>query len=416
MQRFRRARVLIAAVAGAMASVALLAAEPPEGEGPSPQPAESRQAPAAPPSVKVLHLKVAGDLDNGRLVTQFGEAVAGLAAEGVEILILEIGGNRWRTDVVCDMVKAARSAGLLADPAATTRRPEWIVWLNDPADARVGSGAATLGAIADRCFLGHKTEIVFEPGDDVREIAPLNAVPDWGAVEQEIQGAVWGRLQARGAEVLLAAALPTPRQPLWMISAGESSDRRGRLVATAPSSGTAATPLATPVVGRDEGAVRLRIDAAAAKGLGLAEGQAREVGQILAARRVLARPLVRRDIQSGLKAAKKQLYDNLSAADALRERIDKLLDEGERARGLDVARRRATAGKRGLPLADEALALVLDAESLFKDYPELLRLVPPGHTEVGLVEARTPLAWNSAFQSRRTALTELRNRAARLAE
>jgi hypothetical protein len=298
----------------------------------------------------------------------------------------------------------------------------WIVWLNDPADNRVGTGQAALAAVADRCYLGPKTEVVFDPGDDVRELAPPGTPTqpgvNWDQIDQDLQAAVWGRLKDRSCEVLLASVLPTPRQPLWMMSAGSGGvgGPSLKLVAVEPSaaSGSHAMPLVSPAPGAESGAMRLRMDAGAAVGLGLAAGQAKELGQILAARRIAPRPVIRRDLQSGLAAARERLGKDLGAVDAARERLDKCLDEAERLRGHDATKRRSQAGTEGVALADEASRKLLAVEALTAEYPELLRGAPPGQTSVGLTDTRLGFAWNSAFQTRREALTDLRNRALRL--
>lgn len=162
--------------------------------------------------------------------------------------------------------------------------------------------------------------------------------------------------------------------------------------------------------------MKLRMDAETAVGLGLAGGRAKEVGQIIAARHVLPRPLVRHDLRSGLADARARLTREFEAIDAARERLDASLDEAERLRGNDAARQRARVGAQAATMADEATKRLLEVESLTTDYPELLCGAPPGQTPVGVAASRLGFIWNEAFQSRREALAGLRNRAARLTD
>lgn len=372
---------------------------------------------------RVGHLKLTGDLDHMKLARQFGDELAAFKRDGVELFVLELNGDRWRADVVSEMIRTASTGGIGSrSGAGGAMGVPWIVWLCDPVDNRVGTGQAALAAVADRCYLGPKTEIVFEPGNDARSLAPPGTPTqpgvNWDQIDQDLQAAVWARLQSRSCDMLLASVLPTPRQPLWIIgvSGGGAGGPSLKLVAAEPGTagGTRAPALVWPAPGGESGAMRLRMEASAAVGLGLAAGQAKELGQILAARRIAPRPVIRHELQSGLAGARERLDRDLSAIDAARERLDKSLDEAERLRGHDATKRRSQAGADAVALADEASRKLLAAEALTGEYPELLRGPPPGQTSIGLTDARLGFAWNTAFQTRREALTELRNRAARL--
>lgn len=373
-------------------------------------------AAVAPEKLKVCHLRLEGDLDNTRLVGQFSDELTHIRAEHVDLLVLEIGANRWRTDVVDGLIRAASSAGLGAASGAS-KPITWIVWLNDPADGRVGTGAAALAAVADRCYLGVKTEIAHEPADDARDLAPASLAGNWEQVEQDLQGVIWARLNARAGDLLLASALPFPRQPLWVVNAPAGSASPMRIVSEDPArrGQVAIAAMVEPVTGVETGGMKLRLDATAAVGIGLAAGQAKDVGQIITARHVLPRPLVRRELRSGLADARARLTREIGAIDAAREQSDKSLDEAERLRGNDAVRQKARTGVQAASVIDDAMKRLLEVEALTAEYPELLRSAPPGQTPVGMTESRLTLAWAAAFQSRRQALADLRNRATRLA-
>lgn len=376
---------------------------------------------------KVLHLKIVGDLDNARLAKEFAGAASDLRADDVDLVVLEIGANRWRADVLAEMARSARDAGLVPPAggnAGTVHRVRWIVWLNDPDDQRVGSGPLGLGVLAERCYTGSKVEVIHEPGEDVRELAPPPPAVDWDQIDQDLRAAVWSRLSQRGCDLLVAAAVPTPRQVLW-VTEGATEDRVGprlKVVDREPPGGSDGEgaerprPLVMRPPGGDAGALRLRMSPQVLAGLGLVCGQARELGQILAAEHIVARTVSRKSIVSGLADARRRMQDGLAAIDAAREKLDHSLDEAERARGQDAARKRSRAGSSGVGLADDAMRRLLDVEALTGEYPELMRVMPPGQTTVGTTELRLSQAWVAAFQTRRQALTDLRNRAVRLAE
>jgi hypothetical protein len=107
---------------------------------------------------------------------------------------------------------------------------------------------------------------------------------------------------------------------------------------------------------------------------------------------------------------------DLTAVDVAKEKLDKALDEAEKFKGLDAPRRKIKVGKENIPIADEAAKKLDGVEQLTLDYPELLRVAPPGVTAVEMTPQRLSMAWHNAFQDRRNKLTELRARAVRLAE
>lgn len=404
--------------AGLVAWVSIVGSAAAQENGDKRQPAPSQDV--APVKQKVMHLRLLGDLDNGQLVADFADAAASLRADGVDLLVLELDGDAWRPDVLAgmfDVVRAARlGSGVNGD-----REPglPWVVWLNDPTDRRIGTAAAALGVLADACYLGPRTEIVFEPDDDVRRLAPPAPEVNWAQVEQDLQAAVWGRLKERGGDLLLAAALPLPRQPLWLarVAPGdESASPPLRIHAAEPTGDTVGPVLTLCTPKPASGGLRLLLRGDAAAGLGLSAGEAREIGQLLVLRQVIARPLVRKTIESGLAPARERLARDIKAIDAAREQIDRLLDAAERARGVDADRQRRRAGNECIRLADEAARCLMACEKLTETYPELLRGVPPGQTAVGLSELRLGMAWTSLFQTRRQAITDLRARAARLLE
>ncbi len=356
---------------------------------------------------KVLHLKLRGELDCIKVVGELERALDRARADGVDVAVLEIGGDQWRADVLLGAMKLLK-----------TERPKVVAWLNDPSDHRVGTGQAALALMASRCYLAPKTEVVFDGSEALRAGAP--ALTEWEQIDRDIQALLWGSLKERGRELLMAAMLPAPSQPLWAMFDRSPTSGPGaklqKLMMTEPSSAESTRCIAITSGSADRGSIRVKIDTELALALKLADGSTREVGQLLAAERLSPQPLIRAEVVSGFPDARERLVRSLAAVDAAIERLDKTLDESEKLKGSDVVRRKRQAVPTSVPLADEAMKCLLDAEKLTVEYPELLRSPPPGATVVELTPHRLSAAWFYAFQDRRESVTELRARAARLSE
>lgn len=388
--------VCAAAVAGAWVCAAR-GAEPEGG-------AENRTEGGA-AARSVLHLRLMGDLDCMRLATELEGRVMRAREAGVQVVVLEIGGQSWRGDVLLELMKIVRGDGL-----------HTVAWLNDAGAGKVGAGQAALGLSAEKCYLGPKMEIVAEARYDLRGLAPEATV--WEQVETDTQGMVWAGLRARGCDGLLAAGLPSARERLWAVldrPAGAGA-RVERVTAEEPSAGESHRSVALTSGAAERGGLALKIDGAMAVSLGLVCGTARQIGEIMAAEGISPRPMTRDELRSGLGEARRDLERDLSAVDMVKERADKALDDAERYRGFDAARKKQRAGRQTIGPVMEAIERMGKIERLTAEYPELLRGAPPGQTTVELTPARLSAAWFAAFQDRRDALEALRARAARLAE
>lgn len=378
----------------------------------------SRAAAPVPPKLKVLHLRLLGDLTHVRVARDFAAAISSCHDDGVDAIVLEINGNRWRSDVLLQMARACIDAKLMPAPGSALEKeraaPRLIVWLNDPADDRVSSAAATFALFAQAAYVGPKLEVAHDPSDESRDLAPPDV--DWARIEEDLRAIVWNRLSARSGDLLLSAALPAPHQPLWLVCGSQDQDSPLRVTDREPAAGSSVVRLASTIAGEAGDRLRLRLNADSMVRLGIARGQARDIGQILAAERITARQTIRREVRSELASVRATLNSEFAAIDTARERADKTLDEAERLRGHDAKRRQARAGEAALELCDEALKKLLACESVTGDYPELLRNPPPGQTGVGLTEQRLTLYWSTAFQSRRQGIADLRARATRCIE
>lgn len=381
-------------------AIALLAMHAPEPPAP-PAPA----APDLPAKLRIVHIKLRGDLDCTRLTSDLQSTLRKAREDSAEVLLLELDGNRWRGDVLLGMAQSLSS----------TSREGMKLWvlLADALDNRIGSGQAALGLLADRCYLHPKAQILFDPGDDLRELAPDGT--GFEQIDHDLQGLLWAAARERGRDGLLAALLPTPRQQVWALRGAEGPF--DRLTGSTPESDASALALSSPATESPQGdAFQLRLSTEAAVGIGIASAQARDLGHVFALERVAPRPLIRRELVSALPEARKTLADRWSQVDAVRRRIDKALDEAERLRGHDSPRRKLIAGRESLAPLVEASARLSQIETLLTDYPELLRAAPPGTTSIELTPQRLSRAWFESLQDRRDNLADLKARAERLAE
>lgn len=383
------------ALALAIATSAILAADPPRADAPPP----------ATDKLRILHLKLRGDLDCTRLTSDLQSTIRKAREDSAEVLLLELDGNRWRADVLLGMAQS------LSAPS----RPGMKLWvlLADSIDNRIGSGQAALGLLADRCYLHPKAQILFDPGDDLRELAPDDT--GFEQIDHDLQGLLWAAARERGRDGLVAALLPTPRQQVWALRGVEGSF--DRLTGRMPESEAPSLALSSPATESTQGdTFQLRLSAEAAVGIGIAAGQAKDLGQLFALERIAPRALIRRELVSALPEARKTLGDRWAQVDIVRRRIDKSLDEAERLRGHDAPRRKLITGRDSLAPLVEASARLSQIETLLTDYPELLRAAPPGTTSIELTPQRLSRAWFESLQDRRDNLADLKARAERLAE
>lgn len=373
------------------------------GQATPPPPADSQ-----PRICKVLHLHVRGDLDSLRLARDFAKVVAEGRADGVEVVLLELSGDRWRADVIHAMAKALRDG---QSPGAAPARGSGRVFvlLDDETDRRVGLGQASLALLADASTMTPKTRLVFGGPDDLRETASPET--DWERVDRELQGLLYLAARDRQADVMLTTLLPRPSGPLWAVPAAGAS-HPWRLVQSRPDGG-ASIPIVPPA---PEGqAPQFSIDLAAATRLGIVTSQAKDVGQLLASQNLRARPILRKELSSGLEAARMRIARLCGQLDDALRAIDIDLNQAGRLRGQDAPRRKREAGTRGIAAVAEAERHLFDAEALMIDYPELLAGLPPGRTPVGQEPEDHPTLWRWRFQDFRDEVTRLRGEAESLA-
>lgn len=381
----------------AIAAAAVAWAGPPDS-GPESQPR----------ICKVLHLHIRGDLDSLRLARDFAAIIAEGRADGVEVLLLEFSGDRWRADVVHAMAKALRD-GQSPGGAPARGSGRVLVMLDDETDRRVGLGQASIALLADACTMTPRTALAFGGGDDLRPTASPET--DWERVDRELQGLIYLAARDRQADVMLSTLLPRPSGPLWAVPASDAA-LPWRLMQSRPDA-AASMPIVPPAPEGQSPDVRL--DCATAARLGIVTCEAKDAGQFLAAQNLRARPIIRKELASGLESARVRITRLCGQLDDALRAIDIDLSQAGRLRGQDAARRKREAGARGSASIAEAERQLLDAEATMTDYPELLAGLPPGRTPVGQEPDKHPMLWRWRFQDFRDEITRLRAEAEALA-
>jgi|GEM_PF-1212316 len=377
--------------------------------GPGFAPAAAEQPPRS-TAKRTLHLRLRGDLDCTKLVRDVAAELARARNDGVEFLLLELDGDRWRADVVWGIAQEIRAMRI---PVAA--------WLVDARDRRIGTGQAVLallvaasptaGEEADAplapapIYIDPRATIELNPGSDLRDTAPEGT--DWGTIDRELQGAAWRALRLRGVDTELAAAMLAPTDDAWAVT--DEGAPRPRLTMERPPLDSAAIPVVTRAPALET--VSVRLDAALAIRMGFAAGPARSPGDLLSAMRVTAAPRSTREVASGLGKAREVVSARLAAVDRALERADQILRDVPYRSAPDYHHKRKKAGEAALQALDGAANAILDAEELIADYPELLRSSPPSRTSVGERPEFFRDQWRRLFQEKRDEYSRLAARA-----
>jgi hypothetical protein len=366
------------------------------------EPPDPRKAETPPRACKVLHVHVRGDLDSLRLARDFAQTLAEARSDGAEVVVLELSGDRWRADVVHAMAKALREGGSSGNAGGRTGQ-KVLALLDDEAERRVGFGQAALALLADECAMTPRTKLVFAEADDLR--ATASPETDWERVDRELQGLVYLAARDRQADVLLASFLPHPMGPLWAAPASDPS-LPWRLTTNRPDNASAQLLISAAVEGRAGSDVE--VDGLLASRLGVVTCQVKDAGQLLAQQNLRARPVIRKELASGLTEARERIARIVGQLDDALRGIDIDVEQAAKLRGQDAPKRKRESGDRAIARIAEAERYLLDAEAVMTDYPELLSGLPPGRTPVGQDPAKHPQLWRWRFQDFRDELSRLR--------
>ncbi len=420
--------------------------------------AAAQPSPAAdrPLSGRVVHVRVAGDLDSMALAKDFDRELARARDERAGAVLVELDSGRWRLDVLAQMAHAIEQARALdardaAGSPAKQQAPLIVAFLRPGGakdSASIGGGQALLSVLCDArvlgpgCVIEHRGEDeladLYPPGTDAeRSLAELRAL----AVE---------RLKSSRQEPLWSVAFPVPAQMLWWTGhdpwktpMGNGSSQAGlsivdpgpepafgggaltRLEPALPSAPGVApsTPRpngepSEPLPARDRNRWRLSLPDSLALRLGFACGTANSPTQALARGAPDFRSTGTRhvEIRSRLGASRTELDRMVRTLDDDLRKVDADVREAGRSRSIETLHKRRRAGDRALADLDAVEARLQRAETLLADFPELLLELPPGQTRVGQARDQREGLWRRVLQGWRDRAAETRARARTLSE
>lgn len=355
-------------------------------------------------NLNVANLVIAGDLDSQKMSGDVRDAVSAAKSDGADVIIAELSGRRWRLDVLLDIARALKTEG---HSGASGRL---VVFLNaegrKSAELTVGTGVATIGFLGEACYLSPRGKIGFENADELKQLMPEDFDADGG--DREIRGLAWSSLQTRGGDALLTLLAPRPAGALFAV---RSDDGAWKLATEPPSAGSS-----TPIVRAGaEGVQDLSIDAATAERIGMISGTCRSVSEVLSKRMIRAKRVRRFDVVSGLSAARETFEKSAASVDDARKKAKGAIDAVYTSKAANMVSRQRRVGQEHLQPLTQASSDLQRMEKLVQEYPELMRTVPPGVTEVNQDSKSVSMAWRNYFQTRRNDLETLHARASTLA-
>lgn len=350
----------------------------------------------------VRHVELAGDLDSMRIVGRLDEEITSAARAGAGLILLELDGDRWRSDVVWSAAQKVRESPI-----------PFAVYLSDTADRTIGAGQLALGLLAADCFVEPGTTVREAPGNDLRDLVPEET--DIEQVTRELSGALYTRLTelsapADLADVLVHLGAGMPQPLLWVLYE-PASQSPARLVREDPVEIVPGTRN-IQIVGRAfDGTARLNIPAEVGVRMHVYRSSQASPGAMGAALGFRGGIKSRVRLSSGLSEARRQAGDDFEDLDTLFERVKTLLDLPDPPDAAVSPDRYRRAGRSALEEVETGRSFLARAEKSLADYPELLRAPAPGQTSVGGTPSVFASRWRSAVQSRRDRLDKLEARA-----
>ncbi len=367
-------------------------------------PAGAQDEPAGGPrSGRIRHVLIRGDLEALAPVARLGDEIERARREGDGLVIIEMDGDRGRSEVALAVFEAVRGS-----------RTPVAAYLADPRDRAVGAAQLAACLAAKDRLIEPGTSVRASAGDDLAHLSSPDA-DDVERVARELSGAAYARFADMGAPADLASLLvpargePWPRDAWALFPAGSAP-----MVVFEEPQGSAEDPGAPVKLSARAraGGVLLVLDADRLKRLGVVRATAPSANGIPSL--VGAKGLVRTrvTIDFTLAAPRRSVERDLAEVDELLRRATDDLDLPRPPRqdvSEDVYRRAAGAAFEKIRGARTALER---AEALVTEYPELTRTPAPGQTEVAGKASVYATRWRSAFQSRADRAGTLEEKAA----
>lgn len=393
--------------------------------------------------VKGVHIRLMDDLHCVKQVREIGAAIDRAVAQDRGLVILELGGARWRSDLLLELAELLRATReRLVDVDARTQRTVTLLVVLEGREDReggrgaspvIGGGQATLALIADAAVIRPDVRVVADlsselptparPGDDWRprsegreaESEEEDAVP--AASRSTLQAILASGCARRGVRVELTELLPRPVRAAWWQSPDPWVGGHALVRERAPEEGAEFEwgVLAGPA-GGDERSLRLSIGADVAEKVGLAVESSAQPGRQLASLGIACANPERVDIGAKLDDARLLVRELLSNVDREIRDVRADLREAARFRAPEDRLRRRRAGERALQRSPGIEAAIARTEEVLLEHPELLVEPPPGSTPVGQTPERLPGEWRRTLQRLRDDAAELEAQARALAE
>ncbi|MDX2147028.1 MAG: hypothetical protein SFZ23_05850 [Planctomycetota bacterium] len=368
--RRRLACFLLALVAPALAQPATQAPSQSPGRA-EPASETARATTHTTPPIQALkplgpiHVSFPADFDTIKLASDLRQIFD--SAAGSPLVLLELSGDRGRTDVLLQLIDAVRQSPVRV-----------VAFLSDTKDKRVGMPQLALALACSSVWLSPDLAITSRTSDEPRNLAPLET--DWPVLNAQLEAALIPSLTARGLPDHLAQRLWKPSFPLFLLRPEPGSGNPFTFPTSIPDAADLPPTRASSLVVRDNPHPRFvtTLPAAVALEVGLCDASAPRAIDVLRAEAASARPVIRKSIQSGLELARGQIGAAMHAADASLDRVRRSLelpDPPDSTVAPGVYRSTARNARESLARVARELDQITSTTTT---YPELLREWPPG--------------------------------------
>lgn len=357
-----------------------------------PTPADRPSRPDANPRHAILRIR--GDLDAQRTADNFVRAIEDLAERNPRLILVELGGNRTRPDLLFSCARALRDC-----PVPTA------AWLADPADRTAAPGMLGLALAADQAGLHPTTAIVRTPGDDLTGLDP--EVEDWAVIRLDLRALARDLAETGPLDRLVYESALAPRSSLWI-----TRDPSGVAALTDEEPPAQTVP---PLVRRTpEGWSFDAPPTLAADLYRLPRHRTRRAFERSLGLRTT--PLETIEIESGLRDAHTRARTLIGRVrDAVRLAESSLdVRAGRAATTRIMPHEYHAAADRAAPLLSQSREAIAEIATLSTEYPELLHLDAPADadapTEIGGPTRTSLSAWREAVRDAEYDLGRLEDR------
>jgi hypothetical protein len=339
-------------------------------------------APRGPGAVHRIVMR--GDLECARDVRQARDALDAACKERAALVVLELGGNAARLDLLLELGSAVLDA-----PAPV------VVLLNDPDDRRVGPAQLCPGLLAPRCYITPDTLVRGSIAGPLADLAPEST--PWAQVCEQLRDELARALARRETDQAFAGILVSPTAQAWVLLEPQVT------VLNEPPASRAIQAVSLP----EDGPPLFSMDAKRAAACRLVDEIVPSPAAVESRQGIRAPVRVNHDVRPSLAAADARARATQDQAEHAAEEVRKVLKLPDpETRSVPTARYRA-AGDRALEMIRRSEATLAELEGILADYPELLRRPAPGQAAVG-EESSSQSRWRSLVQTRRDRLERFR--------